>query len=182
MRLCVCTAPLRDPDGAERLRCARCSGWAADGGLPSPERVAILVREATSLAAQLAVDYRWAHSVAFDPARRDSAGGGNGRGRHGDPTGNVVADDRRTKEGRPVGRLAVRNSTAVAARLLERVVRDLRSADEAIGEALLAAEPPGPRDHVRAPYHDTIPANRPDLEDAHDARRRRHARGEGIPT
>ena len=185
MKLCVCPAPLRATAELDRLRCLRCGHWTPHGGLPSTERVTILVREATSLAGQLATDYAWAHSVAFDPARR--GGGRNAKGVHADPTGSVAADDRRHApghplEGHPVGRLAVRDYTAVAARLLERAVRALRAADEAIGEALLAAEPPGPVDHTPAPYHDSIPANRPDLADAHAARARRHTRGEGIPT
>lgn len=179
MKLCVCPAPLRATAELDRLRCLRCGQWTSHGGLPSPERVAILVREATSLAGQLATDYAWAHSIAFDPARR--GGTRNGKGSHADPTGSVAADDRRLDDGRPVGRLAVRDYTAVAARLLERAVRALRAADEAIGEALLAAEPPGSRDHTPAPYHDSIPADRPDLADAHAARARRHTRGEGIP-
>jgi hypothetical protein len=77
----------------------------------------------------------------------------------------------------------VRAYAAIAARLLEEAVRALRSADDAIGGALIAAEPPGPKDHTPAPFHDpaTLYA-RPDLAEAHSARDRRHLRGEGIPT
>lgn len=179
MKLCVCPAPLRNTAELDRLRCLRCSGWTPHGGLPSTERVAILIREATSLAAQLATDYAWAHSVAFDPARR--GGGRSSKGVHSDPTGSVAADDRRLDDGRPVGRLAVREYTAVAARLLERAVRALRAADEAVGEALLAAEPPGPTDHTKAAWHDNGRLRYPDPA-VYEAQASRRVRGEGIPT
>lgn len=165
------SGPLRLGNQPDPLRCARCGGWTPHGGLPSHERVAILAREVASLAAQFAEDYAWAHSVAFDPTRRPTAG--NGRGGHSDPTGSAVTDKRR---------LMIRAYTAIAARLLEAAVRAMRSADDAIGSALLAAEPPGPKDHTPAPYHDTIPQNRPDLVEAHAARARRFTRGEGIAT
>lgn len=167
------TGPLRAGTGPERLRCLRCAGWTPHGALPNPDRVTVLVREAISLLTELALEpkynYRWAHGIALSPNRS----GSNGRGSaHGDPTGNQTADPRRA---------VVRDCTVIAARLLERIVRDLRSADDAIGQALLAAEPPGPFDHTPAPYHDAIPPTRPDLEEPYAARGRRRARGEGVP-
>jgi hypothetical protein len=166
------TGPLRHGDTPDPLRCARCGGWTPHGALPSIERVAILAREVASLTARLADDYAWAHGISFAPNGRSGAGGR--RGGHSDPTGGVIADETR---------ITVRAYTAIAARLLETAVRALRSADEAIGDALLAAEPPGPKDHTPAPYHDpaTLFPGRPDLADAHAARDRRHTRGEGVP-
>jgi len=164
------SGPLRATEQADRLRCFACGGWTPYGQLPSIERVALLAREAASILAQLDVDYRWAHSVAFAPTRRSVNGRGSG---HGDPTGSQVGSTARAR---------TKDFAAVAARLLERAMRDLRAADEAVGEALQAAEPHGPADHTKAPYHDTVPANRPDLAVAYDARSDRYARGEGIPT
>lgn len=166
--------PLRSTTTPDQFRCFRCGGWTPHGGLPSIERVAIVARETASITARLAEDYAWAHSVSFAPTRRGP--GSNGRGLpHGDPTGNSVADTRRA---------AVRDRALLAARLLERALRDLRAADEAIGDALLAAEPPGPVDHTKAPFHDpaSLFPGRPDLAEAHAARARRRARGEGVPT
>lgn len=166
------TGPLRHSEHPDPLRCARCNGWTPHGSLPSIERVAILSREVASLTARLTDDYAWAHGIAFAPGSY----GGNGGRRHGhsDPTGGVIAD---------TTRVIVRAYTAIAARLLETSVRALRSADEAIGDALLAVEPPGPKDHTPAPYHDpaTLFPGRPDLADAHAAMARRQARGERIP-
>jgi hypothetical protein len=172
--LSPCAAgPLLPGDNPELLRCARCSGWTPHGGLPSIERVAILTREITSLTTRLADDYAWAHGIAFAPGSGNGAG--RRRGGHSDPTGGVIADQTR---------ITVRAYTAIAARLLEGAVRSLRNADEAIGDALYAAEPPGPKDHTPAPFHDpaTLYPGRPDLAEAHAAQDRRHIRGEGIPT
>ena len=186
MRLCGCLRPLRATQQPERLRCGSCGHWTAHGRPPTVERVAALTREVTSLAGQLATDYAWAHSITYDPTRRGGPttnGWGGSRGSHNDPTGTIVADDHRHPDGHPTGRLAVADYTIIAARLLERALRALRDADEAAGEALLAAETPGPSDHVRAPYHDpaTLFPSRPDLAEAYAARDRRHSRGEGTP-
>lgn len=165
------SGPLRLGDHPDPLRCGRCGGWTPHGGLPSIERAAILSREVASLVGRLADDYAWAHGISFAPG---SNGSGGRRAGHSDPTGGLVADKTR---------VLVRAYAALAARLLEQAVRSLRSADEAIGDALFAAEPPGPKDHTPAPFHDpaTLFPGRPDLAEAHGAQARRHARGEGIP-
>lgn len=169
--------PLHDTAIRDPLHCARCEGWTPQGNLPSIDRVTILAREITSLVDRLADDYAWAHSVAFAPTRNGhvAGAGSNGRATHSDPAGNAASDPRRA---------AVRGYAAIAARLTEQAIRALRLADEAIGDALLAAEPPGPKDHTKAPFHDpaTLFPGRPDLAEAHAALARRHARGEGIPT
>lgn len=166
MRLCHCAAPLRCTTVLDRTRCLRCAGWTAHGRILHPDRTAVLAGEARSLLAKLADDYPYVHDLAHDPTRRPQNGRAAGVS---DPTGRAVADTTRQ---------TIRALTVISDRLLERAVRDLRNIDEAIGDALLAAEPPGPVDHTPAPFHDTIPANRPDLEDAHAARHRRQGRGE----
>lgn len=164
-----CAAPLRDGANPDRLRCFACGAWTAHGALATPDHVAMLAREAASLAGQLAADYQWAHSVSLDPTRRAQ----NGRSRTvSDPTGNSAADHRRA---------ITAAYTTITARLLERAVRDLRAADEAIGEALLTAEPPGPKDHTKAAYHDTGGLRYPDPA-VYAAQNQRRGRGEGVPT
>lgn len=165
--------PLRLGDRPDPLRCSRCGGWTPHRSLPAVDRVSLLAGEAASLAAKLAADYAWAHSIGLAPGRRQEPGGRSGG--HSDTTGGVIADDTH---------IIVRAYATIAARLLEQAVRALRSADEAIGDALLAAEPPGPADHTPAPFHDpaTLYPGRPDLEAAHAAQDRRIARGEGVPS
>ena len=170
MRLCGCPAPLRSTAALDRLRCLRCAGWTAHGRMVDPARVALLAADARSILARLCDDYPFVYDLAHYPTRRPQ----NGRsGAVGDPTGNAVADDTRAR---------IRALTLVVDRLLERVVRDVRSADEACGDALYLAEPPGPREHVKAAFHDSSPrlVGRPDLEDAYEAQDRRRARGEAL--
>lgn len=160
----------RCPSGPARstnpFRCFRCGGWLGHGWLLAPPAVKLLASDAASLLDRLVVDYPFVHDLAHNPTRRAQ----NGRsGAVGDPTGNNVADPRRAR---------IHAYSLIVDRLVERAVRDLRYADEAAGDALYAAEPPGPQDHTKAPFHDAIPANRPDLADAHDARDRRRDRGE----
>lgn len=162
--------PLRLTDNPDPLRCARCAGWTPHGALPSIERVAILAREVASLTSRLAEDYAWAHGISFAPGGRNGSDGR--RSNHSDSTGGVIADP---------ARAMVRAYAAIAARLLEAAVRLLRSADEAVGDALLAAEPPGPKDHTKAPFHDTGGLRYPE-PGVYAAQDRRRARGEGVPS
>jgi hypothetical protein len=151
---------------ANPFRCFRCGGWLGHGRLLEPPDLKLLAGEATSLLGRLLEDYPYVHDLAHSPTRRPQ----NGRsGVVGDPTGNHVGDPRRAR---------IRAYGLVVDRLVERAVRDLRHADEAAGDALYAAEPPGPAGDIPSPYGDPIPANRPDLEDAHAARGRRRGRGE----
>jgi len=162
----------RCPSGPFRstnpFRCFRCGGWLGHGRLLEPAYFKLLVSDAVSLLGQLADDYPFVADLAHNPTRRPQ----NGRsGVVGDPTGNAVADPARAR---------IHAYTLIVDRLIEQTVRDLRHADDAAGDALYAAEPPGPKDHTRSPYHDPIPDNRPDLEDAYAAQDRRRARGEAI--
>jgi hypothetical protein len=173
MRLCQCAAPLRSTAQPDPLRCFACGAWTPHGALPTTQRISLLTSEVASLAAELDAAYAWSHSIGLTGT--PLCDGSQTRGRHSDPTGNAIADPARS---------TIRAYAIIAARLVEQAVRALRSADEAIGEALLAAEPPGPVDHTPAPFHDpaTLFPGRPDLADAHSAKDGRHARGEGIPT
>jgi hypothetical protein len=173
MKLCSCPGPLRSTSELERLRCLRCQGWSPHGRLVSVDRAAIQTGEVISLATKISEDFGWVHSLAHDPGRR---GHSNGRVADvSDPTGQAATNKQR---------LVVAAYAAIASRLVERALGALRNADEAIGDALLAAELPGPVDHTPAPFHDpaSLFPGRPDLADAHAARARRRARGEGTPT
>lgn len=170
MRLCACAAPLRSTAMLDRTRCLRCAGWTAHGRMIDPARVKLLTGDIRSILARLCDDYPFVHDLAHHPTRRPQ----NGRsGMVGDPTGNSVADP---------SRAAIRAYTLIVDRLLERIVRDVRAADEACGDALYAAEAPGPREHVKAAFHDSSPRliGRPDLDDAYAAQDRRRARGEAL--
>jgi hypothetical protein len=125
-------------------------------------RLQLACREAHSLLNQLEQDLAW--DVA--PAKSEGLGI---RGGVSNPTLAAVVDTRGA---------SVRRWRVLAARRLERAIAELRLADEATGAACLAAET-RPPDHVRAPYNDTFPDGRPDLEDAHAAKARRTGRGEG---
>lgn len=164
--------PSRCPDGPFRstnpFRCLRCGGWLEHGRLLEPAHLRALTGEAASFLKQLTDDYPYVHDLAHNPTRRPQ----NGRsGVVGDPTGNDAADPSRAR---------VRVYALIVGRLVEAAVRDLGHADDACGEALYAAEPPGPAGHVKAPFHDTIPDGRTDLVEAHEAQDRRRARGEEL--
>ena len=155
-------------EGTDPPKCWRCGGWVPHGPLLDPICLKVLAGEASSLLAKLVDDWPYVHDLAHNPTSRPQ----NGRsGSRPDPTGNSASDRRR----------AVTAAYAtVACRLVERVVVTLRHADDAAGSALYSAEPPGPKDHVKAAYHDGRGplVGRPDIEDAHAARDRRRARGE----
>lgn len=173
MKLCQCPAPLRSTTTPEHLRCLRCAGWTPHGRLSNVEHIITVTSEAISLVQKLAEDYGWVHDLAYDPTRR---GHGNGRTSDvADPTlALVLAGERRPM---------IAAYATIASRLTERALVALRNADEAIGDALYCAEPPGPADHTPAPFHDphSLYPGRPDLEAAHAAQNRRRTRGEGTP-
>ncbi|MGH9002509.1 MAG: hypothetical protein ACRDYV_05210, partial [Acidimicrobiia bacterium] len=164
--LCRCPGgPLRNtahPD--RRLWCSACLG-ATPYGRPIPrDQLHKTVRDATSRLAKLEEDLSWDIGTA-------RAGGLGAIGRSGtsDPTGDLVTDPRDA---------AVRAWRLVAYRRLERALAWLLLADEAAGAMCYAAET-RPPDHVQAPYFDTFPTGRPDLEEAHTARANRATRGDG---
>lgn len=152
------------------FRCLRCGGWLGHGRLLDPAHFRFLTGEATSLLKQLAGDYPFVHDLAYNPTRRPQ----NGRsGIVGDPTANSVVDPRRAR---------IEVYTVIVGRLVEDATRKLRRADEACGDALYTAEPPGPKEHTKAAFHDSSPRliGRPDLDDAYAAQDRREARGETL--
>jgi hypothetical protein len=170
MRLCQCSAPLRSTAALDRLRCLRCGHWTPHGWLTTVDRATALTNEIISLATKIGEDYGWVHDLAHDPTRR---GHGNGRSSDvADPTLALIL----MHERRPY----VAAYATIASRLIERAAVAARNADEAVGEALLAAELPGPADHTLAPFHDptSLYPGRPDLAEAHAAKARRRGRGE----
>lgn len=161
------SGPFRSVDP---FRCLRCGGWLDHGRLLEPAHFRFLTGEAISLLKQITEDYPYVHDLAHNPTRHPQ----NGRsGVVGDPTGNHVADP---------GRARIRAYALIVGRLLEQTVRGLRHADDACGDALYAAEAPGPKEHTKAPFHDSSPRliGRPDLDDAYAAQDRRRARGESL--
>lgn len=159
--------PFRSTDP---YRCLRCGGWLDHGGLLDPAQFRFRIFEASSILKQLAEDYPFAHDLAHHPTRRPQ----NGRsGLVGDPTANDAADRSRAR---------IRAYTLIVDRLVEDVVRRLRHADDACGSALYAAEPPGPADHTKAPYHDGSLRLVSDaaMDEAYAAQDRRRARGEAL--
>lgn len=170
MILCECRHPLRDTANPDRLRCNHCGHWTPHGRTFSNERALVAGKQIASLAGRIADDLAWLADIAHHPTRRETNGRASG---HTDPTVAAFTNPRQQP---------THAYTLVAARALERALAWLQVADIAAGEALQAAELPGPKDHVRAPYHDKIPENRPDLAAAHAAKRRRAARAEGWGT
>jgi len=171
VRLCHCPSPLRSTATLERLRCLRCAGWTPHGRPNPVERTIGYTNELISLATKLSEDWGWVYDLAHDPTRHGhSTGRSSGSA---DPTLELIL----TGERRP--RIAA--YATITSRLLDRAVVAMRNADQACGEALLAAEPPGPKDHTKAAFHDTGGLRYPEPE-IYAAQARRHARGEGTPT
>jgi hypothetical protein len=151
-------------------RCLRCGGWLDHGRLLEVSQLKLLAGDASSILSRIGDDYPWVVDLAHNPTRRPQ----NGRsGVVGNPTANAAADPARAR---------IRAYTLIVGRLVEDAVRSLRHADDACGEALMAAEPPGPREHVKAAFHDSSPraVGRPDLDEAYEAQDRRRARGEAL--
>lgn len=173
MRLCNCPAPLRSTASLERLRCLRCAGWTPHGRLLTVDRNVVQTNELISLATKIGEDYGWVHDLAHDPGRRGGAGGRSSG--VADPTLELIL----MHERRPF----IAAYATLAGRLVDRALVALRNADEAVGDALYCAELPGPADHTPAPFHDptSLYPGRPDLAEAHAAKNRRRARGEGTP-
>lgn len=172
MRICDCTTKNITP--GERLRCQTCAGWTPYGRPLTNDKISRLAEETISILAKLLDDHQWLQGIIHSPTRQGDPIAIKQTG-HSDPTGQTTTDPQR---------LRIRNYVVLCGRLLEHINETARHADEAAGDAFLAAEtrPPGGDPHVPAAYHDTIPQGRPDLEQAHHARDRRHTRGEGIPT
>lgn len=163
MNLCVCPRPVRDLAHVDRLRCAACAGLTPYGRTPDPTVLRRQVQHAIGRLLHLVDEYRWA--CEYVP-RRPPAVGRNGD--RSDPTGNGAVDPQAA---------TIAAWRTVAARAIDQLLERADLADAALGEARYVADP-GPSDHVRAPYHEPVPANRPDLVEAHAAKARRRARGD----
>lgn len=142
-----------------------------------PGEVAYLLRHARSLLDRLETDHRYCHEAAY--GLQAPTGLRSGAGGHSDPTAAPWTALRGKKgEERESARAECARLTLEAAGQLKQAVACLVLADETIGRACHAVDNPGPKDHTPAPFHDTIPAGRPDLSAAHAAKARRGLRGD----
>lgn len=166
MNLCDCPTPTRriGEGNVDRLRCADCGGYTPHGPDLDPAELRRRVRFAIGRLLNLAEEYRWASEYVPRKAVHVSVSGSG----TADPTGNSATDP-------VVARIAAWRT--IAARAIDQLLERADLADAALGEARYVADP-GPADHVRSAYHDAIPANRPDLVEAHAAKARRRGRGE----
>lgn len=172
MRLCACPRVSR-VGSSDPLRCGRCSLWTPSGRPATREKAVRAAEEAISLLTRSQEDYAWLVGSLYGlQRRRGSAGGASGnRLAWSDSTGDLAGSE---------AHLRARAYASLASRFLLRALLELRRADEAIGEALYALDP-GPVPKVDFAVTDVVPSGRPDLAEAHAARARRWARGEGVP-
>jgi hypothetical protein len=170
VRLCECPkGPTTNTSLRDRRYCIQCQGWNPPRRHHRSADLDRQAKNALRLLRAFVDEYRWAASYTT------TAGGANlpvrGGGRP-DPTGNTAVDIR----------VATVNSwRRLAASFFLDAVRALENADIALGEARYAVDP-GPGEHVRSVWHEPIPEGRPDLEEAHAAKVRRTARGDGYGT
>ncbi|MCA1572469.1 MAG: hypothetical protein LC798_19650 [Chloroflexi bacterium] len=166
MNLCSCDTPTRRiGDGhVDRLRCALCAGYTPYGPELDLVELKRRVRFAIARILNVAEEYRWA--CEYVPRRGPCVP--VSRVESGDPTGNQAVSPQAAQ---------IASWRLVAARAIDQLLDHADVADAALGEARYVADP-GPADHVKAAWHDTVPANRPDLADAYAARARRRERGE----
>lgn len=170
-RLCDCDEPLRDRDSPElRFWCKHCGGAAPAGRRVSRAEAVRLIDQAASLLARLRADLRLVDESTYGLRAPGEHIGSRPSG-HGDPTA-AVGGGRRSEA-------AV--WACLSGQWLKQGLAWMVNADEAAGFALTSTDPHhGPVDHVKAAYHDRIdvPAGRPDLQAAWDAKARRQERGE----
>lgn len=168
MEVCRCDAPLRDTSSPTRRSwCSRCGGVTAYGRRLSLEETRRLVEQAHSLLERILTDITYATESVY--GIQASLGEGGRPSGHSDPTSRINQERRSDSA----------TFLALSAQWVKQSVAWLTNADEAAGLALYGTDPHrGPTDHVKAPHHDTFPAGRPDLAQAHDAKAKRSARGE----
>lgn len=168
MEVCRCDAPLRDTSSSSRrFHCVRCSGVTAYGRRLSLDETRRLVGQAHSLLERILVDITYATESVY--GIQASLGEGGRPSGHSDPTSRINQERRSDSA----------TFLALSAQWVKQSVAMLTNADEAVGRALYGTDPHrGPTEHVKAPHHDTFPAGRPDLAQAHNARERRRGRGE----
>lgn len=137
-----------------------------------------LIDWAQSILERLRTDLRLAHEAVYGiNARPDD--GGRPAGSHSDPSarpGRGNPDDQRPDRWEESAALLT-----LAGKWLTTATAHLVNVDDAVGRALLKTDPHrGIPDHVQAPFHDpqALYPGRPDLQAAHAAKQRRHARGD----
>lgn len=165
MQLCDCPRPVRSLAAPDRLRCHQCGGWTPHGRT-SPPIIDARIGETIRLLEHVSLEYVRSEGLVPAPQGTRVAISRSG---HGDPTGSTGASHRAQQ---------INAWRLLAACCAARAREWARHADAAIGMAWLTAETNRTPDHTKAPYHEAIPAGRPDLEEAYAARDRRHARGE----
>lgn len=168
MDLCRCSSPTRDTSSpTRRFWCVECGGATSFGRRLSLEETRRLVDQAHSLLERILTDIVYATESVY--GIQASLGEGGRPSGHSDPTARIN-QQRRSDSAVFLG---------LSAQWVKQSVAWLANADEAAGLALYGTDPHhGPADHVKAPFHDSIPTGRPDLARAHDARERRQGRGE----
>lgn len=176
VELCACPSPLRDTSSpTRRFHCARCAGVTPFGKRLSLDETRKLIGQAHSLLDRLLADITYANEAVYGIRGRPEGNEGKPKGSHANPSvrygrGNLDEPD-------PWDESAA--LLALAAQWVKQATAWLINADEAAGLALLKTETHrGPAQHTPAPFHDSIPANRPDLAQAHAAKNRRGLRGE----
>lgn len=181
MNICHCKAPLRDTSSpTRRMWCSRCKGATASGHRPTVDETRRLVDQARSLLEKILKDVVLGTEAVYGiQAPADTNGAGcRPKGSHSTPTERIGRGDP-TNDEQPDRWADSATCLALSGQWVKTAVSMLVNADEAAGLALYLTDPHrGPADHVKAPFHDSIPANRPDLLRAHDARERRQGRGE----
>lgn len=170
MRLCECPRPARDTgDPDRRFHCAECDGWTAYGRRAGLDETLRMINMARSYLDRLRTDLTYAHTSVY--GLQNPTGGTQPKGSHSDPTFAITGDQRAQGA----------QYALIAGQLLRQALGWLVNADEAAGHALYACDPHrGPADHTRAAYHDTfVPTTgNQALNAVHEARARRHERGE----
>lgn len=168
MNVCHCNSPVRDTSSpTRRFWCVECGGATSFGRRLSLDETRRLVDQAHSLLDRILTDVTYATESCY--GIQASLGEGGRPSGHSDPTGRI--NQQRRSDAAVL--------LALSCQWVKQSVAWLANADEAAGLALYTTDPHrGPADHVKAPFHDSIPANRPDLARAHDARARRQGRGE----
>jgi len=169
---CECAHPSRDPHTGDRDRCVACGGWTPHGHRTPRGGFSETIAELHGVLDRIATDWQ---GFGDDPApsRRGGTTTGSTDIAWSDPTyATAVAHHR----------AYIDQWLILCCRFLDRARLELLRADDAIGRALYAADPPPER--LDGNWWDNIPvtdtAGADDTERARllAAQSRRHARGE----
>lgn len=166
---CECARPARDPHTGDRERCVACGGWTPHGRREPKHGMARTIAELHSLIDRIASDWRGFGDDPRPSCRGETTG-----------TTDIAWSD-------PTFAAATRSRyiddwLVLCARFLDRTRLELRRADDAMGRALYAADPPPERHNGHwwdnMPVADTAGADDTERAQLLAAQARRHARGE----